>query len=370
MIRAFEVFGAAAAWSLVVWTGTTDGAARTNAAIALENHRLTRHCGPCRSASTRLSPHREIPMRTLCVLLLALPLLMNAQDRPIAGQSCTLRYDPRTSGILVHEKALTLVYVFNVWTVHVTSSRAPGMLMFQVTHPDPDKVRTVQMVRTGRTWTATIDIPKNASLLSYYLRGTDTSDFNGNRTYVSYVYRRDGMPVSDARFRNIAFMNDAGASTSDQIAEISRELNDYPDNFIAYIPYWLLRFDTTRSTESLRMLGKEAGEQFDGLEKKLGPTDTLLNVRAGVVFRYGLRIGSADPASAEAAGKEFDRIVERIEPAKRFRYIQEICSERRLAAALVWRHRLLTYGVLVFVLACAAFLVVWLGPRMGWLAKR
>ena len=296
-------------------------------------------------------------MKTLVAFVAATSLLASAQDLPTVGQSYTVKYNPQKAGILVRAEAITVVYAFNVWTARVSSSRAPGMLMYYVTHPDPQRVNTVVMKKRGRTWNATIEIPTNASLLSYYFKGEDTCDYNHGLTYVTYIYTKEGKPVRDARFRNIAFMNEAGANALDQLTEIENELRDYPDNYIAYIPYWMLRFDTTETMESLRLLRKKMDEQFDQLETELGPTDTLRNVRAGIMYRYALKVGVAAPALRLDAMREFKRIVEQIPTTKRYRYIQEIYGEQTFAGAPQWLG-VTGYGLLVLALVSVILLAV------------
>jgi hypothetical protein len=266
-------------------------------------------------------------MKTLLALLVTFAFLASAQDLPIIGKKYNITYSPQKAGILVDAKAITVVYVFDYWSTRATSNRDPAMLFYNVTHPDSARVSRAVMKKNDGTWKAEIEIHANASLLSYYFTGGEKSDYNQNNTYVSYLYNENGTPVRNARFRNIEYLNAARKGTIDQLAEISNELKDYPDNYVAYIPYWMLRFDTTSSTTTLQMLEKEANDQFDQLEKKLGATDSLMNVKAGVFYRYALRLQREGKGLEVPVVMEFKRIVKGIPPAKRFRYIQIIYGE-------------------------------------------
>ena len=263
-------------------------------------------------------------MKTILALLMTVVVLASAQDLPISGRKHTIAYDPHKAGILVDAKAITVVYVFDYWSTRATSKRDPAYAFGNVADPDPTRVHRLEMKQDGGTWKAEIEIPASVSLLSYYFTGGEKTDYNHNNTYVSYIYNDEGMPVRNARFRNVEFLLMAQKGTKDQLAEISNELKEYPDNYIAYIPYWMLRFDTTGSSQSLRLIEKEVNDEFDRLEKKLGATDSLMNVKAGVLYRYALRLREEGTGMEEHVVQEFKRIVEGIPPAKRFRYIQSI----------------------------------------------
>lgn len=263
-------------------------------------------------------------MKSILALLLTFVALASAQDLPIAGKKYTISYDPQKAFVLADAKAITVVYVFDYWNSRAISKRDPAFSFGNVVDPDESRVHRIDMKRNGGIWTAEIDIPEGVSLLSYYFKGGEKNDYNHNNTYVSYIYNEKRKPVRNARFRNVEFLFMSLESTKGQLAEIANELEDYPDNYVAYIPYWMLRFDTTTSSQSLRSIEQEMHGEFDRLEKKLGATDSLMNAKAGVFYRYALKLREEGTGMEEAVVHEFKRIVDGIPPAKRFRYIQSI----------------------------------------------
>jgi len=263
-------------------------------------------------------------MKATLALFVSVVVMVSAQNLPIVGKRFTSSYNPQTAGILADAKAITMVYVFDYWSIRATSDRNPSTLFFNVTNPDPALVNRVELKQDGGIWKAEIEIPANASLLSYYFAAGEKNDYNHNNTYVSYLYNENGTPVRNARFRNIDFLQMALKSMTDQLSEISDELKDYPDNYVAYVPYWMLRFDTASSTKSLQLLEGEVNKQFDQLEKKLGATDSLMNIKAGVLYRYALRLRADGKGLEEPIVQKFREIVKSIPPAKRFPYIRSI----------------------------------------------
>ena len=266
-------------------------------------------------------------MKTKLVFLLAVATIASAQDFPTLGKKYTIDYNPANAGVLTGAKTMTLVYAFDYWNATTTSERTATSAFASVIDPDPTRVHRVEMKKQRQMWTAEIEIPLNVALLSYYCTDGNRRDYNNNNTYVKYVCDKQGQPVRNARFRNITFLLMAQKGTNVQLKEISTELKNFPDNYIAYIPYWLLRIDTTNSTKSLQIIIKEVRDEFASLEQKLGPTDSLKNIKAGVIYRYALKLQADGTGSVEPIVKEFKEIVEGIPPSRRFRYIQEIYSE-------------------------------------------
>jgi hypothetical protein len=263
-------------------------------------------------------------MKSTLALFFLIITVVSAQELPIAGRPYVVSYDAQNIGILRDAGAITLVYVFDFWSTRAISKSTAAYLFGNVLDPDPTRVHRVEMKQSGGIWKAVIDIPPDAALLSYYFIGGEKNDYNRNNTYVSYICNEQGVPVRNARFRNISFLVMAQKGTVDQLAEITAELKAYPDNYVALIPYWMLRFDTTSSATSLKALEQAVTVEFSELEKKLGRTDTLKNTRAGVLYRYILKLREAGTGLEEPALQEFKRIVESIPSARRFRYIESI----------------------------------------------
>jgi hypothetical protein len=263
-------------------------------------------------------------MKTLLVCCILLISMASAQDRPIAGRPYTISYDALKAGILSDANAITIVFVFEYWSTRAISKSTASFLFGNVVDPDPTRVHRVAMKRNGSIWKSDIDIPADATLISYYFTGGEKNDYNNNNTYVSYIYNEQGVPVRNARFRNISFLTMAQKGTLEQLAEITAELKAYPDNYVARIPFWMLRFDTASSAASLKSIEKAVNDEFGDLEKKLGATDTLMNTKAGVLYRYIMKVREWGTGWEEPVVQEFKRIVEAIPPARRFRYIASI----------------------------------------------
>lgn len=203
-------------------------------------------------------------------------------NKPIAGKTFRLMYDPSTSGLLSDANQVWVVYAFDYWgTTAVQKLRGesgPSDLFQNVLNPDPGRAFKITMVKREKLWTADIPIPADAMLLSYYVTDGPRSDFDDRKTFVSYIYDDHGNPVRGSRFRNVDFLFMAGKTHSDVLKEIHDELTHYPDNFIAHTIYWRFRFFETISPDTLTMLVAESDRHFEDLHKLYG--DTVLNYKA------------------------------------------------------------------------------------------
>jgi hypothetical protein len=257
-------------------------------------------------------------------LLLSWTLSVTAHDFPVCGKTFTIRYTPARNSALAHATSMTLVYVFDYWSARMVAEPSAAFLFGNVTNPDPARVHRSAMVSDGGMWKAQIEIPTDVSLVSWYFTDGENTDYNQNNTYVSYVYTEQHKPVFNARYRNVHFLLMAQKSSREQLNEIAAELKDYPANYVAYIPFWTLRFDTAEGDARLRSLFKEMKLDFNRLQHILGPSDSLINIKAGVLFRYAMRLRREGTGQEESAVLEFKQIVDSIPPSKRFRTIQSI----------------------------------------------
>lgn len=203
-------------------------------------------------------------------------------NKPVAGKTFKLTYDPSASSILSDANQVWIVYALDYWGTTVVQKlrgeRGPSDLFQNVLNPDPGRAFKVAMVKREKLWTADIPIPAGAMLLSYYVTDDNRSDFNDRKTYVSYIYDDRGNPVRGSRFRNVDFLFMAGKTHSEILKEIHGELTHYPDNFIAHTIYWRFRFFETISPDTLTMLVSESDRHFANLHKQYG--DTVLNYKA------------------------------------------------------------------------------------------
>lgn len=253
----------------------------------------------------------------LFILFAASSIGTAAPDEPVRGKSFTITYNAAPGKAF--GASLNLVYAFDYWGTNATDDRSPSALFANVLDPSPERVHTVPMTGQGGTFTATIDIPGNVSLLSYYVTDGRTRDDNDSKTFVRYICDENGKPVMGARFRNIDFMVIAGQSASEQTEELQNELAEYPQNHVAYIPYWMLRFQAAKSLEELQSL-KPIFENTLALMGFVMSADTVQNVRAGIYFRYTLRLGALSGYGEEyrMGLKDLERRIESIPEEKRF----------------------------------------------------
>jgi len=97
------------------------------------------------------------------------------------------------------------------------------------------------MQQHGDVWEATITIPQSAKILSYIVTEDSLTDTNNDSTYTLYVFNPNGKPVRDAGIFMAELKKFAKYPIEAQLADIKRELEDYPANFSAYYFYWRLR---------------------------------------------------------------------------------------------------------------------------------
>jgi peroxiredoxin len=242
-------------------------------------------------------------------------------DKPVAGKTYALVYDPSHFGILSNAKAISVVYAFDFWGTSVVQKLKgePGEsdLFQNVLHPDEGRTSEVRMVRDGNLWKAEIPIPKDVSLISYYFTDFARYDYNENKTYVSYIYDESGNPVRGARFRNIDFLIMAGKRSPDLLEELRNEVKQYPDHFKAHVVYWRFQFFNTTSPDTLGTLAAQADEYFDKLYKQFG--DTVLNYKAmsladiDRIVQLSLRKQIGDPPVAALVKKVNTKIIEMID---------------------------------------------------------
>lgn len=213
------------------------------------------------------------------VLLCFFTLVSAAAEKPVAGKSFTVSYDPSFAGVLSDAKQIWAVYAFDFWgttAVQRLRGEEDGSNLFtNVLAPDEGRTAAVKMVRDGALWKADIPISKTANLLSYYFTDSVRFDYNNRKTYISYVYNENGTPVRNARLQNVDFMLMAGNGYASVCDELQKETAQYPDNFIAHMVYWRFRFFSTFSPDTLQMLAAESEAYFAKLRKQFG--DTALN---------------------------------------------------------------------------------------------
>jgi thiol-disulfide isomerase/thioredoxin len=264
----------------------------------------------------------------LLLVLVSLAACASPTDKPVAGKTYALVYDPSHFGILSDAKQISVVCAFDFWgtKAHQVLRGEPGETdLFQnVLFPDEGKTLEVKMVGDGKLWKAEIPIPAGATLLSYYFTDGTRSDYNEHKTYVSYVYDDNGNPVRGARFRNVDFLVMAGKRLPALLEELQNEVSLYPDHFISHVVYWRFQFFDTISPDTLGNLAAQADEYFDKLHKQFG--DTVLNYKAmslvdiDRIIQLSLSERLSDPPVAALVKNVNTRIIKAVDatpPAKR-----------------------------------------------------
>ncbi len=223
-------------------------------------------------------------MKKLFLLVILFPFLLPAQQLPVRGKTYNVTYNTAEKNILTNSKQISVVYAFDFWSSGGQFQMTPEDLFMNVLHPDSGRAHKEMMEKKGEEWTGEINISDTAQILSYYFTDGKNYDYNDKKTYVSYIYNADGKPVEGARFRNIDFLKMASAPAEKQADEIKAELDDYPDYFIAYVPYWKTKFEAASSADEIINMGKEIDSQFSALEKMYPGNTDLLAAEAKVYY--------------------------------------------------------------------------------------
>lgn len=267
----------------------------------------------------------------LFILLLIYSSVIFPQEKPISGNSFKISYNPIDKNILTDSKQITLVYVFEDWGSFSTPPQSPSDLFRKVLNPDSNKVKKLDMKKEGNLWTALINIPEKASILSYYFSDGTKSDYNDKKTYVSYIYDKNMKPVRNARFSNVDFMFMAGNSLDAQIKELSLELDDYPDNFNAHFAYLSKKIDNINDYQSLMQNEQMIAEYFTKLENKYPGNYEVLNAKAKTYNKFNTAIYMFFYKDSHRIDEIFRTILHSIPPEKMSPFIRRFYDEMQKA---------------------------------------
>ncbi len=219
--------------------------------------------------------HRILfPLSCITILFFAAYPALNAQSRPEAGQPFTIRYVPPADSPLASADELMVAYVYDLWNVRYGTRLA---LWENVLRPDTTRVHYLPLTRGKSAWSATIEVPVTAALLSYIITDGRTIDGNNEKTYTSYVYNANGKPVQNARFFNVQFLRLAQAELGALVQEAEREILDYPENFQAYHQYFKLLLEQGKGGARVQ---QRIATRLDQLEQRFGADPQFLNMAA------------------------------------------------------------------------------------------
>ncbi|MFP4547522.1 MAG: peroxiredoxin family protein [Fidelibacterota bacterium] len=227
----------------------------------------------------------------------------NTENLPVRGKDYTIIYESNLTG------PVKVVYVYDHWEPIYSAYHGPDKLFENVLNTGPDRATTVDMKKSGNQWQATITIPEEARLLSWYFTNGEKFDYNDRKTYTEYIYNENGKPVKNARFRNIDFLEMAKASPERIIAEIKTEIADYPKNYTSQIIYRRKIFENAETLEELNLELEKARKDYKLLSGKFGETDTLKQVLAAWLYDYGRNVYRPVQKLAKNSFDEFQEIM-------------------------------------------------------------
>jgi peroxiredoxin len=212
----------------------------------------------------------------LCLSLFLLPAspALQAQKGPVAGTRHTVTYIAPHASPLASAEQLTMLYVFDFWNTRYGTRLA---LWQNVLRPDTSRLHSATLVKGPGGWSATIDIPADAALLSYIVGDGTHIDGNNEKTYTSYIYDANGKPLRNARFFNIPFLRLARAELGSIVQEAEREIADFPENFPAYHQYFQLLLEQAKGSARVQ---ERIATRLEQLEKRYGEDTEFLNMAA------------------------------------------------------------------------------------------
>jgi peroxiredoxin len=156
------------------------------------------------------------------------------------------------------------------------------------------------------------------TLLSYYFTDGHKFDYNDKKTFTSYIYNEKGVPVRNARFRNIDFLIMAGESQETILAEIRAEIKDHPANWIAQTVYWRKVFESARTFERINSIYDDANKEYQKLVQKYGKSDSLKHVKANFIADYRTSLYGPFQELQEKANTEFMAVMGSIPLEKQY----------------------------------------------------
>jgi hypothetical protein len=223
--------------------------------------------------------------KLLLIMLLSVSFIY-PQDKPIAGEKFKIKYYPAEKNNLTGNLPITLVYAYDYWGTKAAAVQGGEALFKNVLNPDEGRKFEITMVNKIKYHEAEIIIPDSVSLISYYFTNGEQTDYNDNKTYLNYIFNEEGKPVKGARFRAVDFMLMGGKSDKEIIAELAKEIIDYPENHIARFAYWQTRLENAEDYNEIIDLKNEFVEEYDSLKENYKTDYDLLNAEGKTYSAY------------------------------------------------------------------------------------
>ncbi len=173
------------------------------------------------------------------------PLAMLKVDSAIVDNNFTMIYRVPKG---VTEVAPVAVYTTNFWT--------PAF--FEYAQPN---IRTVPMTKFNDTiWIATVQVPKNAQVMSYTVLGVPDEDSLATKNF-PILDSRTKRPVKATMYRIAQALMRSNAPTDSILKALRAEIDRYPDTYDAYIMYWSLYYNQKgRSEQALAEIEAQMAE--------------------------------------------------------------------------------------------------------------
>ncbi|MBL1212484.1 MAG: TlpA family protein disulfide reductase [Ignavibacteriae bacterium] len=251
------------------------------------------------------------------------------QDKPITGEKFTIKYFPNEKKILTGNSPIILVYAYDYWGTTAAAIQGAEALFKNVLSPDEGRKFEITMVNKINYHEAEVIIPDSVSLITYYFTNGEQTDYNDNKTYLNYIFNEEGKPVKGARFRAVDFMIMAGKSDKEIIAELEKEIIDYPENHIARFAYWQTRLENAENYNAIVDLKKEFVEEFDSLKENFQTDYNFLNAEGKTYFAYSGALLGFVSKDYKASQDKVIAIAEKIPVDKRAPIISRIYEQHQ-----------------------------------------
>ncbi len=263
-------------------------------------------------------------MKIFVLFFIIFSLTAPAQNHPVAGENFNIVYDPFENGVFGGESNLSVVYVFDYWGTGKSYIAGPEGLFQNVLNPDEGRKLETNMEFVDGKFTALIMIPESAQLLSYYITDGNNFDYNDMKTFVSYIYDKNGSPVKGARFRNIDFLIMAGAEANEYIIELENELSAFPEDHLVRSVLWEKRLLSKNRFDDILFLKNEFEKEFEMLKNKYPGNYDIMNAEARTYSSFqGALSRSLMPYYEEASNRIVD-IAKQIPDGKRSSVVERI----------------------------------------------
>ncbi|MFZ1520444.1 MAG: TlpA disulfide reductase family protein [Ignavibacteriaceae bacterium] len=263
-------------------------------------------------------------MNKVILFLFAFSITMIAQTLPTSGRIFKVEYNPSEKNIFTIKSKLTLVYAFDFWSTKGIARQGTESLFNNVLNPDEGRKNETLMIEKDGIFSAMIEIPDSAQLLTYYISDGSNFDYNDKKTYSSYIYDNTGKPVKGARFRNIDFFVMAGVDNEICIKEIENELKDYPDYHLARYVLWNKKFGNEKDFNKLLSLKDDFENEFAELKINFPNDYNLLNSEAKCYYAFQMALNNLSYPLLKSAGEKMNEIAKQIPDGKRDQIVERV----------------------------------------------